>query len=86
MQVLVQVPDDLAEKLETSAPDLPRMALEALAIEAHRTGALTSAEVQRLLDLPSRFQVDEFLKRAGSYLDYSEEDLEKDIQAIRRLR
>ena len=42
MQVTLDLPDDISAVLEGRWPDLPRQALEALAVEAYRTGALTN--------------------------------------------
>jgi hypothetical protein len=39
-----------------------RRSLEAIAVEAYRTGALTESQVRRLLGLDSRFQVHALLK------------------------
>ena len=77
---------ELAEKLEARSTNFPRWALEALAVAAYRSGTLTSAEVQRMLGLPSRWETDELLKRAGAFLDYTEDDLHQDIETLRRLR
>lgn len=63
MNITVQIPDDLAERL--GAPgDLSRRALEALAVEAFRAGKLTASELARLLNLTPG-QVDEFLNAHG---------------------
>jgi predicted HTH domain antitoxin len=86
MQVFLDVPDDIAHKLEAGWSDLPRQALEAVAVQAYRSGLLTSAEVQRMLGLSSRWETDELLKGAGAYLDYSEEDLRQDLETLRRLK
>jgi predicted HTH domain antitoxin len=85
MEVLLRVPDDIAEKLEAGSTNLPRWALEALAAAAYRSGRLTAAEVQRMLGLSSRWEADEILKRAGAFLDYTEDDLHQDIETLRRL-
>jgi predicted HTH domain antitoxin len=85
MEVLLKVPDEIVEKLEARWADLPRYALEALAVEAYRAGILTAYEVQKTLGLASRWETDEVLKRAGAYLDYSEDDLQQDIDTLRRL-
>jgi predicted HTH domain antitoxin len=84
MEVLVKVPDDIVERLESQWTDLPRHALEALAVEAHREGILTAAEVQRMLGLSTRWETDAVLKRAGAYLDYSQDDLREDIATARK--
>ena len=36
-----------------------------------------------MLGLPSRWEVDRMLKQAHAYLDYTEEDLAGDIEALR---
>lgn len=85
MVVQLQVPDDIAEKLVNRWSDLPRCALEALAVDAYREGVLTAYEVQRLLGLSSRWKTDEFLKRSGADLGYTEEDLRGDAETVRRI-
>jgi hypothetical protein len=86
MDVCINVPDDVVTQMQARWNDLPRSALEALAIEAYRTGVITEVEVQRMLDLPSRWDADRFLKASQAYIDYSEADLEQDIDAIRKTR
>lgn len=85
MEVLLQVPDDIAERLRARSEDLPRRALESLAAESCRAGILTSAEVQRMLGFETRMETDGFLKKWGCYLDYSEEDFQRDAETLRRL-
>lgn len=85
MVVQLNVPDDIVEKLEARWEDLPKQALEALAAEAYRVGILTAFEVQRTLGLSSRWETDEILKRSGAFLNYSEDDLQQDIDTYRRL-
>ena len=85
MEVLLNVPDDIVDKLRESWIDLPAHALQTLAAEAYHTGVLTAAEVQRMLALSSRWETDAILKRAGAYLHYSEEDLRQDVETLRGL-
>lgn len=82
MNLYISVPDNIVRKLETRWPDLSRRTQEALALEAYRSGILTEAEVQEMLGFASRWEVAAFLKQAQAYLDYTEEDLERDIAAI----
>ena len=86
MSVSIEIPEDLERRLRDGWRDLPRKALEAVAFEAYRTQALTSAEVGRLLGLESRFELEALLKRAGVDLDYSAEDLAADLRSIRAAR
>jgi predicted HTH domain antitoxin len=85
MQVTLDLPDDITAALEGRWPDLPRHALEALAVESYRTGALTESQVRRLLRLETRFQVHSLLKEHGVPLRYTQADLEDDLTAHREL-
>ena len=85
MEISITLPDEVAERMQAEWRDLPRHALEALVVDAYRTGLLTAAQLRDLLGLGSRLEVDGFLKRAGAYIDYTEEDLEDEISAGQRL-
>jgi predicted HTH domain antitoxin len=85
MEVLLNLPDDVVEKLASRWEDLPRHAVEALAADAYRSGVLTSYEVQRMLGFSSRWETDDFLKSRGAYLDYTEEDLRQDLATLQKL-
>ena len=86
MEVTVTIPEDIAAQLHTKWQDLPRAALESLALEAYRSGTLTQMQLRRLLGFESRYELDGFLKNAGIYLDYDLEDLKQDLETIRRVR
>ena len=78
METALTVPDDLGAQLADRWQDLPRHALEALAADAYRQGVFSSAEVQRILGLASRFDVARFLKQAGVPVAYDEAEFEAD--------
>jgi hypothetical protein len=81
MQVMIDLPEDIAEALACrNGADLPRALLERIALEGYRSGDLTHAQVMRLLGFKNRVEVDGFLKQAGIYLEYSEADLEREEQ------
>jgi hypothetical protein len=85
MQVTLDLPDDISEALQGRWPDLSKQALEALAVEGYRTGALTESQVRRLPGLESRFQVHAILKDHRVPLRYTEADLEDDLTAHREI-
>ena len=85
MQVTVDLPDDIVKALEGRWPDLTQHALEAIAVEGYRSGALTENQVRRLLDLESRFEVHALLKEHRVPLQYTASDLEDDLRANREL-
>jgi predicted HTH domain antitoxin len=86
MQVTVEIPEDIARLLNSKWANLPRGVLESLALEAYRSGTLTTAQLRRLLDFQTPMEVDAFLKQAGVYLDYGLEDYKQDLETIRKVR
>jgi hypothetical protein len=78
VQITLDLPQDVADDLRAKWGDLPRAALESLALEGYRSGALTHAQLRRLLGFGSRTQADAFLKQHGVYFDYTLDDLEQD--------
>lgn len=86
MQITIEIPDDIAQRLTQQVDNLPRRALESVVIEAYRAELITSAEVGRILELDSRWDVDAFLKQADAYLPYTESDLEQERETLRQLR
>jgi predicted HTH domain antitoxin len=86
MRVTIQLPDDMSAALQEHWDDVPRRSLEAIAVDAYRTGALTESQVRRLLGLESRFQVHALLKEHNVPLQYTAADLEDDLRAQRELR
>ena len=84
MGIELDIPEKIIDQLKKSWDDFPRRVVEALAAEGYRSSTLSSAQVQEMLRLKSRWDTDAFLKLHGCYLDYSEEDLSRDIAAIRK--
>jgi predicted HTH domain antitoxin len=77
MQISIDLPEDIAKRLQDEWRDLGRGALEAIAVEAYRDGTLSREQVGRILGL-SFWETEDFLKRRQAYLAYTEEDLEHD--------
>ena len=86
MQIVLNLPQDIAEDLVNKWADLPRAALESLALEGYRSGALTHAQLRRLLGFGSRVEVDAFLKQHGVYLEYTLDDVERDTASSRLVK
>jgi hypothetical protein len=85
MEFTVQVPDDLAGRMGASGGDLPRRALEALALEEFKSGHITKPELRRLLGFATRYQLDGFLKAHEVYEEYTMQDLEQELEGLKRL-
>lgn len=85
MKLTSELPDKIEETLRARWSNLPRHALEALAIEAYQSEVLSTAQVQELLSLGSRWETDAFLKQAGARLHCSAEDFVQELRALREL-
>jgi hypothetical protein len=83
MEILVQLPEDVAKHLAARWQNLPRAALESLALEGYRSGALTQSQVRRILGFQTRMEVDGFLKDHGVNLEYTVEDLDREAASSR---
>ena len=80
MKITVELPDDVARR-----PDPGREALEALAIEGYRSGALSHYEASQLLQF-SRFEFDAFLKARDIYDHaYDLQEFGQDLETLRDL-
>ena len=78
MTVELTVPDNVAQAYASQPGGLNRAATEALALEGVRSGVLTEYEAGLLLGIPSRHDLDGFLKAHGVYLPITVEDVVRD--------
>jgi hypothetical protein len=83
VNVAIEIPDDIGRALGAQADDVSRAVLQAVALEAYRSGTITPAQVQQMLGLRSRWETEAFLRRAEAYHDYTIDDLERDLATIR---
>jgi vacuolar-type H+-ATPase subunit C/Vma6 len=86
MQITLDIPDELAAQMISGGTDIPRAALEALAVEGYRTERLSESEIRHLLGFETRMEVHAFLKEHSAWLHYSVADLERDRASALRLR
>jgi len=82
-KIAVEVPEDIAKRLEFAWRDVSRGTLEALAVEGYRDGTLSREQVGRILGL-SFGETEAFLKARHAYLAYDEKDLENDLRGLRQ--
>jgi hypothetical protein len=86
MELTLHIPDDIAERLSDSiSADLSRRALEALVAEEYKLGHLNKPDLRRLLGFETSYEIDGFLKAHNVYEDYTMEDLERELEGLRRL-
>jgi hypothetical protein len=85
MDVTMQIPDDLGKRLAAGGDDLSRRALEGFALEEYKRRQITKAELRRLLGLETRYELDGFLKEHGVLVDYTIDDLRREVHTLERL-
>lgn len=84
MSVTITMPERIETQLKATWHDLPRRALEALAIEAYRDEVLSAGQIAELLEL-SVIETESFLKEKGVDSLYTLQDLEQDRAASRKI-
>ncbi len=78
MEITVTIPDELYRQIIPEGLDPSRQALEDIAVEAYRAHRLTGSQLRRLLGIPSRHELDGFLKKRGVWLEYTVEDFRRE--------
>jgi hypothetical protein len=78
MEITLTIPDELARHIIPEGLDPARQALEDMAVEAYRAHRLTGSQLRRLLGIPSRYELDAFLKKRGVWLEYTIEDFRRE--------
>lgn len=86
MQITVEIPDEIAERLDNTGESLSRRLLEVIIADAYCYGKVNTAEIGKILNLSSRLETHVFLKRMGVYLNYDESELEQYLQTLKELR
>ena len=85
MNITVHIPDEMAERLAAEGGDLERRALEAFGLAEYQAGRLTVPELRRLLGFETRYELDGFLKARGVFEEYTLEELDREVQTMKRL-
>ncbi len=84
MNLTVEIPDDIAGHLSAGGVDLPRRMLEGFALDEYKSGNLTENALRRILGL-TRYELDGFLKTHNVWIDFSVDDVCRDIATLERL-
>ena len=85
MEYTIPIPDDVAKKVQDRWEDIPGRVLESFALAAYNDGIITEYEIQKILNISSRWELEEFLKKNKVYLYYTEEDLERDLKNLEKV-
>lgn len=82
MEVVVHISDSVVATLTSQVGDLARDLLESYALEGYKSGKLTAYQMQELLGLETRMEVDAFLKAHGVLLEMTLQDLEEGRKSL----
>jgi len=84
MQIIVELPDDMAQQIIPAGRDPVRLALEDMAVEAYRARRITEHQLATLLGM-DRYTLDGFLKERQVWLEYTMDDLRREVELGERL-
>ena len=62
MHIAIDIPDEMGNIFAAQGGGVARAVLEAVAIEAYRSGAITALQVQQMLGLRSRWETETLLQ------------------------
>ena len=85
MEIVIDLPDDIARQVQEKQADMPRHVLESLALAWYQAGDLNEEQVRRLLGYNTRLRVHAFLKEHSVPLQYTVDDLDQDRATHARL-
>ena len=85
MNLILEIPDDLAQRLGAAGQELSRRALESFSLDEYSAGRITKAELRRLPGFETRYDLDGFLKTHGVWMKHSIEDLRREVATLERL-
>jgi hypothetical protein len=78
VEITITIPDEFAGRIIPQGSDPARLALEDVVVEAYRAHRLTGKQLRQLLGIPSRDELDAFLKARGVWLEYTIEDFRRE--------
>jgi predicted HTH domain antitoxin len=85
MKVILDIPDSLADRIQATGKDLSGAVLEALLVDAYRARQLSESQIKRILGFGTRMQVHTLLSEHNVPLNYGVDELNQDIETIRRM-
>ena len=85
MRISIEIPDDLAASIAPSGQEPSRGVLEAVGLEAFRQRRISAYQLRKLLGIPSRWDLDAFLKERRVE-SYTAEDFEHDLTTLEEIR
>jgi hypothetical protein len=89
VQITIDIPDNLAGQYLPPGKDAARAVMEDALVQAHREERISGRQLMEALDIPTRYELDGFLKARQVWIEYTPEELEQErlvSQALRESR
>lgn len=78
VQVTVEIPDELATQLIPAGQDPARAVLEDALVQAYREDRISGRQLMEALGIPTRYELDGFLKARQVWIEYTPEQMAAD--------
>jgi Uncharacterised protein family (UPF0175) len=86
MTITLNIPDEVQRKAQSGQNGASvRPLLEYIGVELYKADIITGPQLQEMLGLATRYQLDGVLKAHGVFFDYSPEELEHEAETIKFL-
>jgi Uncharacterised protein family (UPF0175) len=87
MEIVLTIPDEVTAETQSgkNGASLRRL-IEHIGVELYKAEIINGPQLQEMLSLESRFELDGVLKAHGVFFDYSPEQLAREIETIERLK
>jgi hypothetical protein len=85
MQVMVEIPDNLAAQVIPAGQDPARALLEDALVQAYRENRVSGRELMEALGIATRYELDGFLKARQVWIGYTLEELDRDRETMERI-
>jgi len=85
MQVVLNIPDIIAQQLTPDATGISQVIVENMAAQAYRSGILSSREVSVLLGHESRWETEDFLAAHDAWPGLTVDEAAEDSRALNLL-
>lgn len=87
MELTITIPDEVTEVAQNGGNrQSVRRLLEYIGVELYKAGVITGPQLQEMLGLQDRFELDGVLKAHGVLFDYTPEQLKREVETIERLK
>jgi len=86
VQITIDIPDSLAGQYLPPGKDAARAVMEDALVQAYREERISGRQLMEALGIPTRYDLDGFLKARQVWINYTPEELEQERLASQALR